>query len=251
MAIVYVALLILVLLGVAYCARLLRSLHTKVSRDTDRILREHNKLAGEIKKNSMMTYRQIEAYIQLNSLFQFESVVPPTRSWAASPDLLLIISETIKSIKPSLVVELGSGVSTLVAAKSGAKKIVSIDNSEIFGEKTRQLLKAHNVQGVEIRIAQLVPDKDGLDWYDLSVLADLEKIDLLIIDGPPGSKNPDARYPALREFKDKLSINATIIIDDVKRDGERKLAEDFARSLPDHELVILDHEKGTAVISPR
>ena len=251
MAIVYVALLILVLLGVAYCARLLRSLHTKVSRDTDRILREHNKLAGEIKKNSMMTYRQIEAYIQLNSLLQFESVVPPTRSWAASPDLLLVISETIKSIKPSLVVELGSGVSTLVAAKSGAKKIVSIDNSEIFGEKTRQLLKAHNVQGVEIRIAQLVPDKDGLDWYDLSVLTDLEKIDLLIIDGPPGSKNPDARYPALREFKDKLSINATIIIDDVKRDGERKLAEDFARSLPDHELVILDHEKGTAVISPR
>ena len=251
MAIVYVALLILVLLGVAYCARLLRSLHTKVSRDTDRILREHNKLAGEIKKNSMMTYRQIEAYIQLNSLLQFESVVPPTRSWAASPDLLLVVSETIKSIKPSLVVELGSGVSTLVAAKSGARKIVSIDNSEIFGEKTRQLLKAHNVQGVEIRIAQLVPDKDGLDWYDLSVLADLEKIDLLIIDGPPGSKNPDARYPALREFKDKLSINATIIIDDVKRDGERKLAEDFARSLPDHELVILDHEKGTAVISPR
>ena len=251
MAIVYVALLILVLLGVAYCARLLRSLHTKVSRDTDRILREHNKLAGEIKKNSMMTYRQIEAYIQLNSLLQFESVVPPTRSWAASPDLLLVVSETIKSIKPSLVVELGSGVSTLVAAKSGAKKIVSIDNSEIFGEKTRQLLKAHNVQGVEIRIAQLVPDKDGLDWYDLSVLADLEKIDLLIIDGPPGSKNPDARYPALREFKDKLAINATIIIDDVKRDGERKLAEDFARSLPDHELVILDHEKGTAVISPR
>ena len=251
MAILYVALLILVLLGVAYCARLLRSLHTKVSRDTDRILREHNKLAGEIKKNSMMTYRQIEAYIQLNSLLQFESVVPPTRSWAASPDLLLVVSETIKSIKPSLVVELGSGVSTLVAAKSGAKKIVSIDNSEIFGEKTRQLLKAHNVQGVEIRIAQLVPDKDGLDWYDLSVLTDLEKIDLLIIDGPPGSKNPDARYPALREFKDKLSINATIIIDDVKRDGERKLAEDFARSLPDHELVILDHEKGTAVISPR
>jgi hypothetical protein len=42
-----------------------------------------------------------------------------------------------------------------------------------------------------------------------------------------------------------------VIIDDVKRDGERKLAEDFAKSLPNHELTILDHEKGTAVISPR
>ena len=251
MAIVYVALFLLVLLGVAYCARLLRSLHTKVGRETEKILREHNKLASEIKKNSMMTYQQIEAYIQLNSLLDFESVVPSTRSWAASPDLLLTITQTIKKINPELVVELGSGVSTLVAAKAGARKIISIDNSEIFGDQTRQLLKAHQVHGVEIRIAQLFPDSNGLEWYDMSVLQDLEKIDLLIIDGPPGSKNSEARYPALKAFKGKLSANATIIIDDVKRDGERKLAEDFAKALPNHELVILDHEKGTAIISPR
>ncbi len=251
MAILYVALLILLLFGVTYCAQLLRSLHTKVSRDTERILREHNKLAVEIKKNSMMTYRQIEAYTQLNSLLDFESVVPPTRSWAASPDLLLTIAETVKKLGPGLVVELGSGVSTLVAAKSGARKIISIDNSEIFGGQTRQLLKDHEVRGVEVRIAQLMPYINGFEWYDTSVLTDLKEIDLLIIDGPPGSKNPEARYPALKEFKDKLSANATIIIDDVKRDGERKLAEDFAKSLPNHELVILDHEKGTAVISPR
>jgi len=251
MAIIYVALLILVLTGVAYCARLLRSLHAKVTRDTERILREHNKLANEIKKNSMITYRQIEAFAQLNSLLNFETVVPPTRSWAASPDLLLTIFETVRKINPGLVVELGSGVSTLVAAKSGAKKIISIDNSETFGGQTRQLLNAHEVDVVEIRIAPLLPYNNGIEWYDQSALQDLEKIDLLIIDGPPGSKNPEARYPALKEFQDRLSANATIIIDDVKRDGERKLAEDFAKSLPNHELVILDHEKGTAVISPR
>jgi hypothetical protein len=57
--------------------------------------------------------------------------------------------------------------------------------------------------------------------------------------------------PALKEFKDKLSANAVVIIDDVNRDGERKLAEDFAKALPNHVLTILDHEKGTAVISPR
>jgi len=37
----------------------------------------------------------------------------------------------------------------------------------------------------------------------------------------------------------------------VNRDGERKLAEDFAKALPNHALTILDHEKGTAVIAPR
>ena len=74
---------------------------------------------------------------------------------------------------------------------------------------------------------------------------------VLIIDGPPGNNNPETRYPALKEFKDKLSPNAVVILDDVNREGERKLAEDFEAALPNHELVILNHEKGAAIISPR
>jgi hypothetical protein len=97
----------------------------------------------------------------------------------------------------------------------------------------------------------LRPYANGSEWYDVSTLKDLKKIDLLIVDGPPGSKNSEARYPALKEFKDKLSAKAIVIIDDVNRDGERKLAEDFAKALPSHTLTILDHEKGTAIISPR
>jgi hypothetical protein len=42
-----------------------------------------------------------------------------------------------------------------------------------------------------------------------------------------------------------------VILDDVKRAGERKLAEVFAAALPKHSLEILDHEKGTAVIRPK
>ncbi|MEY2951352.1 MAG: hypothetical protein RL622_429, partial [Actinomycetota bacterium] len=120
-----------------------------------------------------------------------------------------------------------------------------------FGGKTISLLKDHKVRGVDVRIAPLQPYANGFTWYDTSMIKDLKKIDLLIIDGPPGSKNPEARYPALAEFKDKLSSKAVIIIDDVHREGERKLAEDFAKGMPNHQLVILDHEKGTAVISPR
>lgn len=251
MEILYSALLFLILLGTLYCIRSLRALHLKITKKSEQISREIQKASSDSKKNTMIAYRQTEAFIQLSNLLQFKSTIPPTRSWAASPDLLLLVSETVKKIKPSLVVELGSGVSTLVTAKSGARKVVSIDNSDEFGGKTRELLKEHKVRGVDIRIAPLRPYANGSEWYDISTIKDLKKIDLLIIDGPPGSKNPEARYPALQEFKDKLSARATIIIDDVKRDGERKLAEDFAKSLPNHTLTILDHEKGTAVISPR
>ena len=245
------ALLLLILLGTLYCIRSLRALHSKVSKKSDQIAREIQKVTVENKKQSMIAYRQTEAFIQLSNLMQFKSAIPPTRSWAASPDLLLLISEIVKKNKPALVVELGSGVSTLVCAKSGARKVISIDNSEQYGGKTRDLLKEHKVRGVEIRIAPLRPYANGSEWYEVSALKDLKKIDLLIVDGPPGSKNPEARYPALREFKDKLSAKAIVIIDDVNRDGERKLAEDFAKALPNHTLTILDHEKGTAIISPR
>ena len=247
MEIFSLAVLILVLIVVLYCARLLRALHTKVSRESERLLREIKSQT----KNSTTSYRQIEAYSQLTNILDFKGVVPPARGWAASPDLLLAIVETIQRVKPSLVVELGSGVSTLVAAKAGAKKIVSIDNSSEYGGETRDLLKSHKVRGAQIRIAPLVSYGKESTWYDLSAIEDLKKIDLLIIDGPPGSTNPDARYPAIKEFKEKLSPKAIIIIDDVKREGERKLAEDFVKLLPNHKLVILDHEKGTAIISPR
>ena len=251
MEIIYICLLVIILLSVAYCARLLRSLHSKVSKSSAAISRDIAKLMIDNKKSSMTAYRQTQALIQLTQLLDFKSPIPPTRSWAASPDLLLTITEIVRKYRPGLIVELGSGVSTLVAAKAGARKVVSIDNSDEFGGKTISLLKDHKVRGVDVRIAPLQPYANGFTWYDTSMIKDLKKIDLLIIDGPPGSKNPEARYPALAEFKDKLSSKAVIIIDDVHREGERKLAEDFAKGMPNHQLVILDHEKGTAVISPR
>ncbi len=251
MEIIYICLLVIILLGVAYCARLLRSLHSKVSKSSAAISRDIAKLMIDNKKISMTAFRQTQALIQLTQLLDFKSPIPPTRSWAASPDLLLTITEIVRKYRPGLVVELGSGVSTLVVAKAGARKVVSIDNSDEFGGKTISLLKDHKVRGVDVRIAPLQPYANGFTWYDTSMIKDLKKIDLLIVDGPPGSKNPEARYPALAEFKDKLSAKAVIIIDDIHREGERKLAEDFAKAMPNHQLVILDHEKGTAVISPR
>jgi len=251
MEILYSALLFVILLGITYCAKLLRSLHSKVSKTSAAITRDIQKLSLENKKNSMIAYRQAEAFTQLTNLLDFKAAIPATRSWAASPDLLLTISEIVKKNKPGLVVELGSGISTLVAAKSGARKIISIDNSDAWGAKTVALLKEHKVRGVDVRIAPLRPYANGSEWYDLDAIKDLKKIDLLIVDGPPGSKNPEARYPALQQFKDKLSPAAIVVIDDVNREGERKLAEDFAKALPNHELTILDHEKGTAIIAPR
>ena len=240
-------LIILVLLVVLYCAKLLRALHQRVSKSNQ----QTQESIKELKEQVWHSYRQSEALQQLFALLKFSAPIPPTRSWAASPDLLLTIAGLVRTRKPRLVVELGSGVSTLIVAKAGARKVISIDNSAEFAEKTREMLKDHKVRGVEVRVAPLKSHASGVDWYDTAKLKDLKKIDMLIIDGPPGSKNPDARKPALKELLAKLSPNVVVVIDDVNRIGERQLAEAFAKALPRHTLNILNHEKGTAVLSPR
>ena len=244
----FVASVIIALL--AYLVRSNRSLHRKVNRNADRVSKELSAQTGRIKGELGNVYHQFEAVEQLLPLLKLSAPLPPSRGWAASPDFLLTLAHVTKRVKPRLTVELGSGTSTLVLAKSGAKKIVSLDHSVEFGTQTREMLLSHGVRGVDIRIHELETYSRGYKWYAKTTLKGLAKIDLLVIDGPPSSTNPDARYPALEHLVPLLSPRATVILDDVYRDEERKLADAIVKALPNHVLKILSHEKGTAVISP-
>ena len=249
-------LLILALIGsilllLAYLIRSMRSLHRKVNRNAERVSKELSGQTGRIKGELGDAYHQIEAIEQLLPMLKLSAPLPPSRGWAASPDFLLTLAHITKTLRPRLTVELGSGTSTLVLAKSGAKKIISLDHSEEFGAQTRAMLETHKVRGVEIRIHELESYPSGYKWYARASFKGLAKIDLLVIDGPPSSTNPDARYPALEHLIPLLSPNATIVLDDADRDEERKLAEAIATALPNHSLTMLAHEKGTAVIAPR
>jgi predicted O-methyltransferase YrrM len=234
-----------------YLVRSIRALHRKVNRNADRVSKELSGQTGRIKSELADVYHQFEAIEQLLPLLKLTAPLPPSRGWAASPDFLLTLAHITKSLRPRLTVELGSGTSTLVLAKSGAKKIISLDHSPEFGAQTLAMLVAHKVRGVEIRIHELESYPSGYKWYAKSTFMGLSKIDLLVIDGPPSSTNPDARYPALEHLIPLLSPNATIILDDADRDEEHKLADAITAALPNHVLTILSHEKGTAVISPR
>jgi predicted O-methyltransferase YrrM len=113
------------------------------------------------------------------------------------------------------------------------------------------MLSLHGVVNADVRVAQLTAHASGVNWYEISQLEDVNNIDLLFIDGPPGSKNDRARHPALAECLSKLSPRAIIVIDDASRDGEKDLAHEFAKALPGHTLEFLSHEKGTALLLPR
>jgi predicted O-methyltransferase YrrM len=235
----------------AYLVRSLRALHRKINRNADRVSRELSGQTSRIKEEIGHAYHQVEALEQLLPILKLKAPLPASRGWAASPDFLLALSHITQKVRPKLAVELGSGTSTLVLAKSGAKKIISLDHSVDFGNQTKEMLASHGVRGVDIRIHELETYPQGYKWYSKSTFKGLAKIDLLVIDGPPSSTNPDARYPALAHLIPLLSPKATIVLDDVFRDEERKLADDILAALPGHTMRILAHEKGTAVISPR
>ena len=242
---------VLLLITSLYQIRILKRINEKLiklvspERDVRRIAKAQSDAAWQ-------HYRQSEFYAQLLRLLNLSAPIPSTRSWAASPDVLLTLLELSQSSTPARILDLGSGMSTLVLAKSAPQAtIISIDNSAEFAGKTKKLLETHGITNVDLRVAPLTPHRSGVEWYDLSKFEDISDIDLLFVDGPPGSKNPKARHPAIAECVAKLSPRAIVVIDDAGRDGEKDMAHEFAKALPNHSLEFLSHEKGTAVLLPR
>jgi predicted O-methyltransferase YrrM len=248
---IIIALVLCLLVVSAYLVRSVRALHRKLNRNADRVSRELTGQTSRIKEEIGNSYHQVEALEQLLPILKLKAPLPASRGWAASPDFLLALSHITQKSRPKLAVELGSGTSTLVLAKSGAKKIISLDHSVDFGNQTKEMLVHHGIRGVDIRIHELEDYPQGYKWYAKSTFRGLTKIDLLVIDGPPSSTNPDARYPALEHLIPLLSPKATIVLDDIFRDEERKLADAIIAALPGHVMRILMHEKGTAVIAPK
>src|SRR3712207_1794767 len=63
------------------------------------------------------SFRQPEALFGLYLELGFRKSLPPTRGWAASPDILLQLTQHARETHPNVVVECGSGASTVVLAR--------------------------------------------------------------------------------------------------------------------------------------
>src|SRR6202021_2796612 len=75
--------------------------------------RIETKIDIDIRTEVKQTFRQLEALQNLNAVLPATDVLPATRGWAASPDLLLVLVDLVISERPSLILECGSGASTL------------------------------------------------------------------------------------------------------------------------------------------
>ena len=201
-------------------------------------------------------YRQLEALLSMYNITGVKHPVPHTRMWAGSPDFLLTLVDVIRSHRPNVILELGSGASTLFAAyhvqQIDHAHIYSFDHSEEFAGHTRTQLEAHGlVDKYTVSVAPIVEieiNRESWNWYAPASVTIEPKIDLLIVDGPPDSVNPLARYPALPILYDKLSGGALILVDDYKRSSERTMVERWRKEFGVRIERTFNHEKGAALL---
>jgi predicted O-methyltransferase YrrM len=195
----------------------------------------HRELTGALKSGAQGTdhllraqTREIEALFQLFQGFTARAPMPSSGGFALNPTDLLDLLHLVRTRKPKLVLELGSGTSTVwlaYALRETGGRLVSLDHEAGYAEQTRNALARHGLTGVaEVRDAPLRPvvlDDRSFGWYDVDALADLSDVDLLVIDGPPEKTGPDARYPAMRVLAKQLADEATILFDDAHRPAEQ------------------------------
>ena len=89
-------------------------------------------------------YRQLEALIGIYQTLPLKQALPPLRGWAGSPDYLSILAAKILQKEPKIVVECGSGSSSLVIGaclkKLDSGHCYSLDHNPEFAQQTRNAL---------------------------------------------------------------------------------------------------------------
>ena len=168
---------------------------------------------------------------------RIEGVLPafPHHGFEITGELAAYLFHLIRRNRPKLVLELGSGSSTIVLAASlranGAGRLVTVEHDPEHRVRTERLLEQTDLAAwVDLVEAPLVEQNFGaltMQWYDLRRRLDAlpHGIDLLFVDGPPGKVQPLSRYPALPVLLPHLSPDAHIVIDDGVREDEMRMVE--------------------------
>ncbi len=182
----------------------------------------------------------------LSSLVNIISILPqldikgaippfPHQGFEITGEEAVFLFHLIRRQRPRLIMELGSGSSTVLFAAAlranGSGRIISIEHDAAHVKHTAALLEqaelSDRVQLVAAPLTDLALNGRTFQWYDLgSHLKTLgEKVDLLFVDGPPGKVQSLSRFPALPMLLPHLSPRAIVVVDDGAREDEVRMVE--------------------------
>lgn len=163
----------------------------------------------------------------------------PFSESSLSPIAAKIFVSDILTNRRKNVIELGAGVSTILAAatlRENNGHLVSVENSAEWIEVLKEVLQnrglASKVSFVHAPLVSVKSGKSKCDWYDVEVLNESlagKFFDLLLIDGPPAHSKTGTfnRYPAGDFFIPKMKEKCCIMLDDIERVGESEMAQEW------------------------
>jgi Methyltransferase domain len=185
--------------------------------------------------------------------------LPPLHGFAIAADFAVVLAELIARERPKLVVETGSGVSTLVIAyaleRLGAGgRVVALEHDAGHAEQTRALIADHGLDAVaSVAFAPLEPIAvrgEPHRWYSTRALDGMEAIDLVVDDGPPRRVGTMLRYASLHQFAPRLAPTGTFVLDVIGTE-EPEILERWQRELPELEHERVASKKGHVIVRRR
>ena len=230
------------------------SLESMFKKQAEELVRVRRHVELAVKNSNANAVRQVQSFVGMQEYFA-TGVLPAFNSeghsWPVSADFALCVMQQLVLHAYDLVIEFGSGMSTVIVAKTLAlvserKNIaqtpfISFEHLESYYQQTlRHLQQADLDQRAHLALAPLLewqaPDDQIYQFYDchktLTRLAHnhvrLGTRILVIVDGPPGATGPHARYPAgpllLQHFPD---AHIDFLMDDYIREDEKEVAKQW------------------------
>lgn len=200
-------------------------------------------------KNIFSNKKQKNGNLDMIAMLSLNKIIKTYLPWSDSAIRPVVLQKIINDIilnNRKTIVECGSGISTLYIAKilksNSAENgmIYSIDHDEewikILQKYIYDLEIDSNVKLIHAPLKPFKNDFKSVHWYDQVILTNEIKstnIDQLIVDGPPAYNKviEYSRYPVISFFKEKLSNNFSVFLDDTDRNAENKIIKEWAKDL--------------------
>jgi hypothetical protein len=192
---------------------------------------------------------QLESFVRLQTYMGPDLLLPDMHGWPISPDLGVLLIRLLEAMEYDLIVEFGSGSSTLIIAEVLRRKaqktgihtpFVSFEHLETYFSHTQSLLKqAEHLSSVLLVHAPLVEmqiDKSIFPYYNESLVRTaLEKYQpkriFALVDGPPANTGPLARFPAFSILSRVLpTADLHFLMDDYNREDEKTIVDQWLQA---------------------
>lgn len=244
----------------------------RISAQSDEAVVFQRSLDATLKK----VVQQVEAFLDVQNYLATGKHTPAMHGWPISPDLAKYIIERVEEVNYDLIIEFGSGISTVLFARAMVERrkrtsgmhphfsnegdgleltaeprIISFEHLDKYHALTRQQLEEAGLSAqVQLVLAPLEPytASNGAQFRYYRCHETLRAVArrfsaadlrvLVFVDGPPSATCAMARYPALAHVLSSLrGARIDVLMDDYIREDEKLIARSWRQELDTQGIV--------------